>query len=55
MPPEAYAPLKALSDATNTPMRTLMAEAVALLLLERSADVPTTLRAKVRGDILGLD
>lgn len=54
-PPEAYAPLKELSVSTNTPIRTLLAEAVALLLLEHGRDVPHSLRAKVRPGILTLD
>ena len=46
--PAAYAPLKALSLSTKTPIRDLLSEAVALLLLERSEPVPPALRRKVR-------
>jgi Ribbon-helix-helix domain len=53
--PDAYRPLKALSDTTGTPIRDLLSEAVALLLLERSEPVPAALRGKVRVNIPGCD
>ncbi|MGD0107589.1 MAG: ribbon-helix-helix domain-containing protein [Rhodopila sp.] len=53
--PQAYHPLKALSDATGTPIRDLLSEAVALLLLEHSEPVPAELRRLIRIHIPGLD
>jgi hypothetical protein len=53
--PQAYQPLKALSDTTGTPIRDLLSEAVALLLLEHSEPVPAELRRMIRIHIHGLD
>ena len=53
--PQAYHPLKALSGATGTPIRDLLSEAVALLLLEHSEPVPAELRRLIRIHIPGLD
>lgn len=53
--PQAYHPLKALSDATGTPIRDLLSEAIALLLLEHSEPVPAELRRLIRVNIAGLD
>jgi Ribbon-helix-helix domain len=53
--PQAYHPLKELSDATGTPIRDLLSEAVALLLLEHSEPVPAELRRLIRVNIPGLD
>jgi Ribbon-helix-helix domain len=53
--PQAYHPLKALSDATGTPIRDLLSEAIALLLLEHSEPVPAELRRMIRVNIPGLD
>jgi len=53
--PAAYQPLKELSDSTGIPMRDLLSEAIALLLLEHSEPVPPALRRKLRVNIPGLD
>jgi hypothetical protein len=53
--PAAYQPLKALSDSTRIPIRDLLSEAVALLLLEHSEPVPPALRRKLRVNIPGAD
>jgi hypothetical protein len=53
--PQAYRPLKALSNASGTPIRDLLSEAIALLLLEHSKPVPAELRRLIRVNIPGFD
>jgi hypothetical protein len=55
MAPEAYRPLKELSQTSGISIRDLLSEAVTLLLIERSQKVPPELRAKFRGKVYGLD
>jgi hypothetical protein len=51
MAPEAYRPLKELSQTSGISIRDLLSEAVTLLLIERSQEVPPELRLRFRGKV----